>query len=112
MIDDTALKTVTAKLLFESLTAEDREKLLTTALASLMEPQRTAYSSTGKSRLQERFDDAAGIAAVQLLKEHFAVPEVRERVKVFVVAAMEKAFSEEFVQKLTERMISGLWSER
>ncbi len=113
MIDDATLKNVTAKLLFESLTTEDREKLLVTALTSLMEPQpRTQFGGTTKSKLQEKFEDAAEIAAGRLLMEYFETPEVRERVKTFVIVAAEKAFSGEFVQKLTERMLNGLWSER
>ena len=112
MIDDATLKSVTAKFLFDSLTPEDREKLLTAALASLMEPQRGQFGGTTKSRLQEKFNDVAEIAVTQLLKEYFATPEVNERVRSFAIAAAEKAFSEEFVQKLTKRMVDGLWSER
>ncbi len=112
MIDEATMKSVTAKLLFESLTAEDREKLLTGALASIIEPQRGQYGVSQKSKLQDMFDNTAGVCANQIVVEHFKKPEVRERIEALVVQGVEQAFSGEFVERLTGRLLNGLWQDR
>lgn len=108
MIDETTMRGIVAKLMFESLTPEDREKMLTSALASLVEPQRDQFGR-GKSKLQETFDHAAAIAVGKLMREYFETPEVQARIKAFAVEAAEKAFAGGFSDKLAKKITDGLW---
>ncbi len=113
MIDQATLQAATTKLLIDSMSTEDKDALLSKALASVLTPVRSGgYPYTEKSPLQDAFDHAAQVAAAKHIHEYFGTPEVQERVRVFVVAAIEKAFTEDFIRKLTGKMIDGLWSEK
>ncbi len=113
MIDQATLQAATTKLLIDSMSTEDKEALLSKALASVLTPVRSGgHPYNQSSPLQDAFDRAAQVAAAKHVNEYFNTPEVQERVRVFVVAAIEKAFTEDFVNKLTSKMINGLWSDR
>jgi hypothetical protein len=111
MIDQATLQAATAKLLLDSMSAEDKDALLSKALTTVLTPARSAYSSEA-TPLQAAFDHAAKVAAAKQVGEYFQTPEVQARVKVFVAEAMEKAFTDDFVQKLATKMCDALWAER
>jgi hypothetical protein len=110
MIDQATLQAATTKLLLDSMSAEDKNALLSKALTTVLTPVRNGYSSDNRSPLQVAFDDAAKDAAAKFISEYFTTPEVQARVKAFVTEAIEKAFTDDFVQKLSANMISGLWT--
>ncbi len=113
MIDPATLQAATTKLLLDSMSAEDKDALLSKALSSVLTPVRSnGFYSNDKSPLQDAFDHSAKVAAAKQISEYFASPEVQARVRVFVTEAIEKAFTGDFVQKLADKMVNGLWSER
>ncbi len=113
MIDQATLQAATTKLLLDSMSAEDKDALLSKALATVLTPaKRTNIYASDTSPLQDAFDYAAKVAAAKQVGEYFQTPEVQARVKVFVAEAMEKAFTDDFVQKLATKMCDGLWAER
>lgn len=111
MIDQQTLLAATTKLLLESLSSEDREKLLTTALTNVLTPKKDprGYGYPELSPLQDAFNEAAKISAVRIVKEFFDRPEVVEKMRQAVADACNKAFSEEFTQRFANKMLDGLW---
>ena len=113
MIDPATLQAATTKLLLDSMSAEDKDALLSKALTKVLTPERPLnHYGDAKSPLQDAFDYAAKVAAAKQVGEYFQTPEVQARVKVFVAEAMEKAFTDDFVQKLATKMCDGLWADR
>lgn len=114
MISDDALKVVTAKLLFESLTAEDREKLLTDALSvAVSERYNPSSYSDKRTKLQVAFENQVAILANKLVHDWLNEPEHKAKLREPIVAAVEKIItSEEFVSKLVDKMTGALWSDR
>lgn len=110
MIDDATMKTIAAKLIFESLTAEDREKMLTSAIEKTLTPQNNGYGRDNRSDLQRAFDHQVALQAEKLVHDHLLSTEVQARLKVFAVEATEKLLGADFVERLAKKMIEGLWS--
>lgn len=113
MIDQATLQAATTKLLLDSMSAEDKEKLLTTALSNVLTPVRSGgYPYNESSPLQDAFKNAAAVCAGKLVQEYFQTPEVQARVRALVVEAAEKAFAGDFITRLSSKMVDGLWSDR
>ena len=114
MMDEDTLKTVTARILFESMTKEDRDKLLEDALKNLLkEPvSRDMYSRDKRTKFQEAFDNAVAACALSLIKEHLQTPEVRELLSAKVAAATEAVLTgADFETRLAQRINAGLWRD-
>lgn len=114
MMDEDTLKVVTSRILLESMTREDRDKLLEGALKSLLtEPaSRDIYSRDKRTKFQEAFDTAVAACAMTLIKEHLQTPEVRELLRVKIAAATEVVLNgAEFETRLAQRITAGLWKD-
>ena len=114
MIDQATLQAATTKLLLDSMSAEDREKLLTTALTHVLTPVKSGSwpHSKEESPLQEAFNRAATVAAGQIVQEYFKTPEVKSRLRKVVDESLDKAFDDKFANLIASKMVNGLWSER
>lgn len=112
MLDDTALKAVTAKLLLDSMSAEDREQLLTKAIGSLFDKNNPSNYHDTRTRIQVVFDDQVRVVAANIVAEYFKTPEVQERVRSVLSAAVGKAFDTGIIDELAKRMTSRLWDDR
>jgi 7-cyano-7-deazaguanine synthase in queuosine biosynthesis len=113
MMDDATLKTVTARILFESMTPEDREKLLTTAISTMLnEPDGNNYHDR-RTRLQRAFDNALALQATDLVRDYLKTPEVHARLRDVIAQATNKVFeSPTFVEGLAAKISASLWSDR
>lgn len=113
MIDPALLQAATAKLVLESLSTEDRERLLTDALTKVLTPveQGSWPNKRTTSPLQDAFDEACRRAAARVVEEYFKRPEVVARVEVVITEAAKKAFEKEggIANELANRMASNLW---
>lgn len=113
MMDDATLKTVTARILYESMTAEDREKMLTNAIASLLTERASTNYNDQRTKFQRVFDDALATHASQLVHEHLRTPEVHAKLQEVIAQACGKVFAADaFVEGLASKISAGLWSDR
>ena len=113
MMEDATLRTVTARILFESMTPEDRDKLLTSAISAVLtvDENRDIYSKDRRTRFQRIFDDAVAHQASELVREHLKTPEIIDALRQTLAAATIKVIhSPEFVETMAKRIVEGLWS--
>jgi hypothetical protein len=86
-IDDTALKTIVAKAIFDGITPEQREELLTKAINTLLTvPVATGYGDKKQpTPLQNIFEYEVQNLARDMVRERFKTdPAVRDMVGVIV----------------------------
>lgn len=114
MINQELLLVTTSKVLLDSLSEEDKNKLLSDALTKVLTPvkkDRYSYGSE-QSPLEEAFETAAVHAGREMVREYFQLPEVREKVRTLIQAAMEKMFvNEQFIEEMALRMTRNMWKE-
>ena len=111
MIDQDALQVATTKILLDSMSTEDRNQLLTKAIAHVLLPVRTSYGGNLESPLQGAFHTACAVVAGELVREHLHTPEVKARLQLVVTEAVEKLLSGDFAEKLSRKLSDSLWSE-
>ncbi len=87
---DEHLKGLVVKTIFEGLTPEKRDELITTAVANLLSP---SEYDRGKSKVQEIFAQAVYGVARDIAKEHLQTQEVKDRIKELVELATNKALA-------------------
>lgn len=93
-IDDTTLKTIVAKAIFDGITPEQRQELLSKAIQSLLIPVKPSYgSSPATSPLQDIFDNEVRNIARDLIREEFKTNEATKTLIGGIVAKTIVALS-------------------
>ncbi len=93
-ISDEQMSTIVSKAIFESLSAEDRDKLIQGAIASLLIPERGGVYGSKKSPLESAFLNAASIAAHGLAIQELEGDTVFQlRLKELIHEATERVFT-------------------
>ncbi len=113
-----ALQQIVAKTLFDSIDPAERERILTGAIASLLEPQevtkRSGYGTEkGPSRLEQAFQNAASAAANQIARDRVANdPSVTAAIDGIITEAVAKlaeaGMRERIATKIAEQIIDGI----
>lgn len=115
-LDDETMQTFVAKVLFDSFTLDQREKLVQQAIKGMLEkPATTGYGGDRRSVLQRAFDYAAEHVAQRIVTEHLTTDATFiANVKSLMVEATERAFNvdgggrEKMVSAISEAIIAGL----
>jgi phage tail tape-measure protein len=110
-ITDEAMRTIVAKGIFDSMTAEMKEDLLLKAVQNIIEPQPAinSYGDKRPSALQQSFNFATAQMASKIVGEMFeADPTIKERIAVLVTEAIGKMFDgEDNQRRLTDAIAEG-----
>ena len=108
-----------SKAIFDSLTKEDRDKLVTDAISTLIheKPKESYGSRRYKSHLAEIFDQCVFTVAREVVNEELRKPETRTLLAGAVQAAMIKALDPESAdyQQLISTLagaIGSAWVDR
>jgi len=108
-IDETALKTIVAKAIFDGITPEQRQALLTKAINSLLTvPPATVFGSAPKTTpLQDIFENEVRILARDLIKERFKTdPNLPQLVGAIVTKAVAAMSADDNVAREIAHAIS------
>lgn len=94
-VNDDQLRQVVAGAILQTLTAENREKLIADAVASLIvvEPKDN-YGRVKTSKLEEAFAQSAYQVALEICRDEMKKPENVDRLKKIVATGFEHALTE------------------
>lgn len=110
-LSETQLRELIVVAIFEKIDPAARERMMTAALTSLMEPRRGEYGKAIKSQLQEAVDQALLKCAREVCTEEFGKTEMREKVTLLIREAQDRLFSterEDTVRRLAVAMSNAL----
>lgn len=107
-IDDTAMKSVVAKAILDSLTPEVKATLITNAIASVIS-EKVSTSYNAPTVLQYAFNQAVRNVAEQVARDMLADDQVlKEKLKTLMLEAWEKLAGGEAYTKLIENVSSAM----
>lgn len=109
-IDPAAVKDVVASAIMEQLGAEGRQQLVSAALVYLLtEPESRNYGHKPPSPLQAAFNQAAAIAANEIVREQVATsPEFIAKVREHVGTAMAKIDEAEYTSYVATALADAM----
>lgn len=85
-------KEVVAKAILDSLDKDQRDELIQSAIKRLLEERHsTTYGHSGKTYLQEVFEEGVLEAAKEIVREELKKPEVRKALSDAISIAVAKA---------------------
>jgi len=111
-----AMETMVTKAMFDGMTQEHRDELVSSAIKQLLEkPVKKSAWEAGKSPLQEAFDNAVGIVARKISYERLQNdPEFIAKVEQLFADIVKKMFGEgeardKFIDKIAEAALSAIY---
>jgi hypothetical protein len=120
-LDNEAMKTLVTKVIFDGMTDEYREKLVTGAIANLLNGSKTGNAVYGSDRteLQQIFYGCVENAARKLITDRLeSDQDFIQKINDIMTAAVEKAFSadgggrESMINAISGAIVAGMSKDR
>lgn len=93
-IDDDAVRTALASQLLQLVSQEQRDKIITDAVRSLMEPRKEYGRVVEEAPLVAAFQRAVQKLATEVVAEYIDTPEVKARIRAQLHATAEQVFAD------------------
>jgi len=107
-LPDDQMREIVSAAILQTVTAENRDTLITEAIANLLRPNSSGYGSK-TSLLQEAFNFAVNQKARQILTEMLNTDEkIKAQVSGVIAKAAEKAFNEERKEQMIDSMARAI----
>jgi pyruvoyl-dependent arginine decarboxylase (PvlArgDC) len=107
-LPDDQMREIVSAAILQTVTAENRDALITSAIASLLAPNSSGFGSR-QSPLQLAFNIAIEQKAKQIVKEMLDTDEQIERaVEDIIISAAKKAFSSENKDTMIDSMANAI----
>ena len=107
-LPDEQMREIVSAAILQTVTAENRDALITQAIASLFAPNSSGYGSK-QSPLQDAFNSAVFAKARQIVIEVLDLDEtLNNKIKAIIVEAAEKALSDEKRDDMINSMASAI----
>jgi hypothetical protein len=107
-LPDDQMREIVSAAILQTVTAENRDTLITEAIANLLRPKEARYGPK-TSLLQEAFDFAVNEKARQILTEMLDTDQkIKAQVSDIIAKAAEKAFNEERKEQMIDSMARAI----
>jgi pyruvoyl-dependent arginine decarboxylase (PvlArgDC) len=107
-LPDDQMREIVSAAILQTVTAENRDALITSAIASLLAPNSSGYGGR-ESPLQVAFNLAIQQTARQIVKEMLDTDEqIKAVVEEIIISAAKKAFSSEKKDTMIDSMANAI----
>lgn len=108
--DDDAMRSLMAKAILDTVSAENQQAMLETAVSNFInKPDEKDYVKNKRTPLEQAFEYAANDVARKVIEAKFSDDKVfRARVDALVSEAITKAFADENRDKMLDNMVNAV----